>query len=119
MRISVRFAIFRHLSAYARSSMASGAVKGLLKKVGATALATGTSLAWKRIGWPARAALMGGSFALGAARKVNNIRHRLTGQGGKERRKLHTASAPPLMPPTAPPMVGLPPTAAALLAQRR
>jgi hypothetical protein len=101
----------RHLAAYTRSTMASGAVKGLLKKVGATALATGTSLAWKRIGWPARAALMGGSFGLGAARKVNNIRHRLTGQGGKERRKLHTAAAPPT--------AGLPPAAAALLAQRR
>ena len=90
----------------------SSAVKGVVKKAAATAVATATSLAWKRLGWQARAALMGGSFALGTARKLNNIRHKIFGHqpggsGGKGsgRRRLHTA-----LPS------GLPPAAAVLLA---
>ena len=63
----------------------------------------------------ARAALMGGSFALGAARKLNNIRKALGGGGGSSsnggRRRLHTAAAPvPL---------GMSPAAAAFAVQRQ
>lgn len=60
----------------------------------------------------ARAALMGGSFALGAARKLNNIRKAISGSGGgdnKGRRRLST---------TAPAALGLSPAAAPLAAQR-
>lgn len=91
--------------------------KGVVKKAVAAAATTATSLAWKRLSWQARAALMGGSFALGAARKLNNIRHRLTGGGSKGRRRMHTSGAE--QPAVVPAEAGLPPAAAAFLAQRQ
>lgn len=65
----------------------SSLAKGPFKKAAAAAATAATSYAWKRLSWQARAALMGGSFALGAARKLNSIRHRLTGgsSSGSER----------------------------------
>ena len=105
--------------------MSSGAVKGLVKKAAATAAATATSLAWKRLSWQARAVMMGGSFALGAARKLNGIRQRLTGGGGggtdKGRRRIHTyvaAAQQPALGATA--VAGAwSPAAAALIAQQQ
>lgn len=103
------------------SSVVKGLAQGPLKKAAGKAVAaaatTATSLAWKRLSWQGRAVLMGGSFALGAARRLNNIRHRLSGGGGgKGSKKLHTAAAAaapaPLPAMHVPP--GLPPAAAAL-----
>lgn len=75
---------------------------GVAKKVAATALTTATSLAWKRLSWQARAALTGGSLALGAYRRLRGVRETLTGRGkaaGERRRRLHAASAPMGLPP--------------------
>ena len=93
----------------------SSLAKGPLKKAAAAAATAATSYAWKRLSWPARAALMGGSFVLGAGRRLNSIRHRLTGgsggSGSRGRRRLHTTPGPA----AAAPYFGLPPAAAAML----
>lgn len=78
---------------------------GVAKKIAATALTTATSLAWKRLSWQARAALTGGSLALGAYRRLRGVRETLTGGRGKAagegRRRLHAASGPMDLPPAA------------------
>jgi hypothetical protein len=75
--------------------MPAAPFKSAAKKAAAAAVTTATSLAWKRLSWQARAALMGGSFALGAARRLNSIRHRLAGHHAKDggrRRHLFTTT---------------------------
>ncbi len=83
---------------------------GVAKKVAATALTTATSLAWKRLSWQARAALTGGSLALGAYKRLRGVREALTGRGRapseRGRRRVATAGA----------AMGVPPAAAVLLA---
>lgn len=59
----------------------SSLAKGPLKKAAAAAATAAYGYALKRLSWQARAALMGGSFVLGAGRRLNSIRHRLTGSG--------------------------------------
>lgn len=94
-------------------------VQGVIKKAAAAAATTATSLAWKRLSWQARAALMGGSFALGTARKLNSIRHRLAGSSKKGRRGVATAAGAVEREQGAVPTAGLSPAAAAFLAQRQ
>lgn len=80
------------------------------KKLAATAVSSTTALAWKRLGWQARAALAGGSLALGAFKRINGIRRALTRKDSGGRRRLHASGvAPP----------ALPAAAAALLQQRQ
>lgn len=92
----------------------SSLTKGPLKKAAAAAAAAATSYAWKRLTWQARAALMGGSFLLGAGRRINSIRHRLTGGGSSGERGRRRLSSTASMA-AASHSFGLPPAAAVAL----
>ncbi|KAI3426368.1 hypothetical protein D9Q98_008740 [Chlorella vulgaris] len=74
---------------------------GIAKKAAATVVTTVTSMAWKRLGWPARAALMGGSFALGTARKLNGVRHRLKGDQPAKNGRRKMSTSPQFLPAAA------------------
>jgi hypothetical protein len=99
-------------------------VRGLLsspalRKAAAAAATTATTLAWKRLGWQARAALAGGSMLLGAAKKLNSIRHRLTGAGSSGAKKGGRGFAASALESGREATPALSPAAEAYLAQRQ
>ena len=51
--------------------MVSPVLKRVARNAAAAALSTGTSLAWKRLSWPARAAWLGGSLALATYKRLS------------------------------------------------